>query len=260
MAKKSTKSDRQAVIDDIRKKQKSAERRRGYTIVAVCSLVALLLVGYAWIDGGLPGSPKWFEKRQWDQKAIDEIGQPAAEVCKDITTHAADGNQQHVPQGQSVDYSTAPPAYGPHWNVAGVAPAPMGNKYYAPGERPELEALVHNLEHGYNIVWYDEDLAADDEKLAELEAITRKFPGTENFRNKIIVAPWTEADETGEKFPEDADIVLTHWSIGGTGGPGIEDPTKQVGVFQECSDVSGEAIADMMMKYPYTDSPEPNAM
>ena len=36
MAKKSSKSDRQAVIDEIRKKQKGAEKRRGFAIVGVC--------------------------------------------------------------------------------------------------------------------------------------------------------------------------------------------------------------------------------
>lgn len=260
MAKKPAKSDRRAVIDEIRKQQRGSERRRGYAIVAVCSLLALLIVGYAWIDGGLPGSPQWFEQRKWDQKALTEIGRPAADACDEIATQPADGNQNHVNMGEPVDYTTAPPAFGPHWNVAGVAPAPMTNKFYSPGERPELEALVHNLEHGYNIVWYDQTIAEDDEKMAELRAIARKFPGTENYRHKLIVAPWTETDETGESFPEGKHVAITHWSIGGSGGEGLEDATKQVGVFQYCEDVSGEAVRDYMVKYPYTDSPEPNVM
>ena len=41
MAKKSPKSDRQAVIDEIRKKQKGADKRRGFAIVGVCALVAV---------------------------------------------------------------------------------------------------------------------------------------------------------------------------------------------------------------------------
>ena len=40
MAKKPAKSDRQAVIDQIRKKQKSAEQRRGFAIVGVCVVIA----------------------------------------------------------------------------------------------------------------------------------------------------------------------------------------------------------------------------
>ena len=37
MAKKPAKTDRQAVIDEIRKKQKSADQRRGFVIVGVCA-------------------------------------------------------------------------------------------------------------------------------------------------------------------------------------------------------------------------------
>ena len=260
MAKKPAKSDRRAVIDEIRKKQKGAERRRGYAIVGVCATIALLIVGAAWYASDLPGTPAWFEQRKWDRLDLASIGQPAKDVCQDVTTKPADGNQDHVDAGTKVDYTTAPPAFGPHWNIQGVAPAPMSNKFYAPGERPELEALVHNLEHGYTIVWYDETIAADEDKLTELRGIARKFPGTENFRYKVIVAPWTKADETGESFPKDEHIAFTHWSVGGAGGAGTQDATKQVGVFQYCSDVSGEALKDFMTKYPYTDSPEPNAM
>ncbi len=52
-------------------------------------------------------------------------------------------------------------------------------------------------------------------------------------------------------------IAITHWS---QGGAGITDVSKQVGVFQYCSSVSGAALKDFMTKYPYLDSPEPNAM
>ena len=44
MAKKSAKSDRQAVIEEIRKKQKGAERRRGFAILGVCVLIALIIL------------------------------------------------------------------------------------------------------------------------------------------------------------------------------------------------------------------------
>ena len=48
---------------------------------------------------------------------------------------------------------------------------------------------------------------------------------------------------------------MTHWSVGGEdAGEGA-----QVGVWQYCSEVSGEALEDFMLEYPYTDSPEPNA-
>ena len=49
---------------------------------------------------------------------------------------------------------------------------------------------------------------------------------------------------------------LTHWSMGGTHG----NPDEQTGIWQYCAKPSGEAVADFMDAYPYTDSPEPGAM
>ena len=126
------------------------------------------------------------------------------------------------------------------------------------GDRPELEVLVHNLEHGYTIVWYDETIADDDEAMTELEAVGKKFPGTTNLRYKFYAAPWTDDDvkEIGA-FPKGQHIAFTHWSARGAGET---DPAKQQGVWQYCSEFSGEALDDFMIEYPYFDSPEPNAM
>ena len=63
-------------------------------------------------------------------------------------------------------------------------------------------------------------------------------------------------DEDGKAFPDGQHVAFTHWSVGGAGaGP---TPAKQVGVWQYCSAVSGAALNDFMLKYPYTDSPEPD--
>ena len=250
MAKKPAKSDRQAVIDKIRKQQKGSERRRGLMIVGVCATIALLIVGAA----AYQPIKDWYDLRKFENVDLAQIGAPAS-ACQKVTTEKAVGNQQHVPTGQHVDYTTAPPAFGPHWNEAGVAPAPMERKLYT-DDRPELESLVHNLEHGYTILWYDETIADDGSAMNELEAISEKLAGTSNFRTKFIAAPWTSSDENGKKFPSGEHVALTHWSAGGTGET---DAKKQVGVFQYCSTVSGAALNDFMLEYPYLDSPEPTA-
>jgi hypothetical protein len=248
---KPAKTDRKAVIEQMRKQQKGAERRRGAVIVAVCVLVALVIVGAAAV-------PILLDKRndsKLDKVALGDLGAPAS-ACQDIETKKADGNQNHVPVGTPVDYTTAPPAFGPHWNEAGVAPAPFARKFYTAKDRPELEALVHNLEHGYAILWYDETIADDADAMDDIEAIARKF-GDTNFRDKFIAAPWLSTDEDGKKFPDGQHVALTHWSVGGTGET---DASKQVGVFQYCSAPSGAAVEAFMKEYPYTDTPEPNAM
>jgi hypothetical protein len=251
VAKKPAQSDRQAVIEQIRKKQRGDERRRGLVIVGFCAGLAVLIL----LAAIFPIAKDWWDQRQYSSKALTEIGAPAS-TCQDVTTKKATGNQQHVPTGQPVDYTTAPPAFGPHWNQPGVAPAPMERKLYT-DDRPPLEALVHNLEHGYTILWYDKTIADDSTKMDELQGIADKFAGTTNFRDKFIIAPWTSSDENGKTFPSGQHVAFTHWSAGGAGGT---DPSKQVGVFQYCSDVSGAALDAFVKKYPYTDSPEPSAM
>ncbi|WP_193604535.1 DUF3105 domain-containing protein [Nocardioides dongkuii] len=247
---KSAKSDRQAVIDDIRKKQKGAEKRRGFAIVGACLLVALLIVGAAaW--GPIKDS---LDAGEYDDVPLADIGAPAS-VCADPVTESAEGSGDHVDEAQQVTYDHSPPAFGAHWNALG-SPAPFERKFYTAEDRPELESLVHNSEHGYNIVWYDETIADDDEAVDHLRAFAAKFEGTSNYRSKFIVAPWTKDDDKahGGEFPEGQHVAMTHWSVGGAGET---DPTKQVGVWQYCSEPSGEALEEFVKTYPYTDSPEP---
>ncbi|QIG44043.1 DUF3105 domain-containing protein [Nocardioides anomalus] len=252
MAKKSSKSDRQAVIDELRRKQKGAERRRGFAIVGVCALVALLIV----VAAAYRPVKNWYDLRKFKDIAIDSIGAPASD-CRKVETKPADGNQDHKPTGTQITYTTAPPAFGPHWNEANVAPAPFNRKFYTEKDRPELEALVHNLEHGYTILWYDQSIADDSGQLNVIDGIADKFRSdSTNFRYKFIAAPWTADDEKESgKFPDGMHVALSHWSA-----KGGDSKDQQVGVFQYCSEPSGAALKQFMLDYPYTDAPEPDAM
>lgn len=252
MAKKPAKSDRQAVIEEIRRKQKGAERRRGFAILGVCLTIALVIV----LAAAYRPVKNWWDLRKFEDLALAEIGEPAS-ACDDIITKKADGNATHVDQGVQVEYDDAPPAFGSHWNVAGIAPAPLNRKFYTRSDRPELEALVHNLEHGYTILWYDETAAEDGNTMSVVEAIADKFRSDpDNLRSKFIAAPWTSDDAEGKEFPEGMNIAISHWSAGGSGET---EPANQLGAWQYCSEPSGEALETFMIEYPYTDSPEPEA-
>ena len=247
---KPAKTDRQAVIEQIRSKQKGAEKRRGLAIVGVCVVIALLIIGAA----AYQPLKQWWGLRQFEKVDLSGIGAPAS-ACDDVITKKATGNQDHVPSGTPVTYDDAPPAFGPHWNEAGVAPAPMDRKLYTTSDRPELGELVHNLEHGFTILWYDKTIADSSEKMSELRGIASKLQGTTNLRDKFKAVPWTSED--GKAFPKGQQVAFTHWSVGGAGET---DPSKQVGVWQYCSDISGAALDTFMKDYPYMDSPEPNAV
>ena len=239
---KPAKTERQKVIDDIRSKQKGAERRRGFMIVGVCSVIALIIVGAAAYG---PIKDAW-ELRQFRGLGLDKIGAPAS-ACQDVETKTAEGSGDHVEPGTPVPYTDAPPAFGTHYNVWDT----IGRKLYTADDRPDLGELVHNLEHGYTLLWYDETIADDDEAMQELRAIASKFDSDDdNYRNKFKVVPWLESD--GKPFPDDQHVALTHWSVSGG-----ENDDQQEGVWQYCSSVSGAALQQYMEDYPYTDSPEP---
>lgn len=247
---KQAKTDRQKVIDDIRRKEKRASKRQGTIILTVCIAIAVLIIGAV----AFPVLKSKWDQREYNSQALSDIGAPASS-CQPIETKHATGNQQHVPEDTPVDYPDSPPAFGAHWNTLD-APASMARKVWTKDDRPPLEALVHNLEHGFTIVWYDETIADDQDAMDELRGVGKKFPGISDMRHKFYAAPWTSDD--GDPFPDGQHIALTHWSIGGVGNDPQSD--KQVGVWQYCKEFSGEALQDFMIKYPYFDSPEPNAM
>jgi hypothetical protein len=189
------------------------------------------------------------EEAKYSDVPLAEIGKPAS-VCKKVETRDATGVSNHVEEPQEVEYEESPPAFGPHWNNLG-APAPFEDKFYDEQDRPAVEALVHNLEHGYTILWYDQSIADDSVKVGQIRAIAKKFDESGdnmNFRNKFIAAPWEKSDDDGDnKFPAGQHVAFTHWA---------GNSEASTGVWQYCTDVSGAALETFMDDYPYTDSPE----
>ncbi|MEI2714782.1 MAG: DUF3105 domain-containing protein [Nocardioides sp.] len=243
---KSERTERQARVEKMLNQQRSAERSRGMMIVGACMLVGLLIIGAA----AYKPIMERLDARQHRDTALEDLGAPAS-ACQKITTKEATGNQEHVEPGTPLDLKDAPPAFGTHYNVW----EPMDKKLYTKGDRPEVGRLIHNLEHGYTLVWYDKTAAGDPEMMSVIRGMADKFGGTTNLRHKFIAVPWLKSD--GKAFPKGQHIAYTHWSVGGTGS----DATgKQVGVWQYCSSPSGAALQDFMIKYPYMDSPEPTVV
>jgi hypothetical protein len=245
VAKASKDKDRRAVVEQMRREQQRAEKRRTTAIVGACVVVGLVIIGL----GAYPVIKDSMTQNELDGRDLSALGVPAAQAgCTDVMAKPATGSADHRPEGTDLPYTDSPPATGPHYPTW----APIARKFYAPQDRPDVGYLVHNLEHGYNIMWYDETVADNEEQLAAVEAIANKFPGTD-LENKFIAAPWTAED--GEPFPDGAHVALTHWSMGGTNG----NAEGQQGITQYCDAPSGEVVAQFVEDYPYTDSPEPGA-
>lgn len=241
MAKKNPKNlERRALVEKMRQDQARKERTRSMAILGVCILIVVGLIGTA-------GYKAWQDNR--DQKAlqgtpVDELGvSEAAASCDPIKTTETDKNQSHI-DDQPLSYADAPPSYGPHRSAA----VPFGRAFYT-DDRPDVANLVHNLEHGYTIAWYDDTAAADPAAMEALETIADKYARSD--QNRFIAAPWTSAD--GGEFPEGKHIALTRWTAD-PAAPGDEE--KQKGNWMYCGDVSGAAISTFVDNWGYNESPE----
>jgi len=242
MAKSSKDRDRRAVVEQMRREQQRAERRRTIAVISVCVVVALVIIGLAAVP--------LLKQSKVAAGPLGELGaSTSAAGCKDLVKKKATGNQEHKQEGTLIKYADAPPAFGPHY----PAPAPFARKFYTADDRPKVEYLVHNLEHGYTLMWYDDTIAKDSKQLAIVKAIAEKFKGTK-LTDKFIALPWTSKD--GKSFPSGTHVALTHWSAGGD----ASDVSKQQGIWQYCGKVSGQTVKTFTKDYPYSDSPEPQAM
>jgi hypothetical protein len=238
MTKKNERDSRRAVAEQMRKAQARKERQRSLLILGSCVLVVLALLGSAIYV---------YAKDQAAERAA--AGTPLAELgvateqasCDPVKTEPATGSNEHLAGGTKIPYEQAPPASGPHW--ANFLQGAEIRSFYTREDRPEVERLVHSLEHGHTILWYDETVKPGTDAYQTVQAISDKFDEGEKF----IAAPWNKSD--GGSFPSGKHVTLTHW----TGQP------DQKGVTQYCAAPSGAALEKFMEKYPASDAPEPEA-
>lgn len=101
------------------------------------------------------------------------------------------------PEGQR-PYSSTPGTSGPHWDPSGLA---NWGVYTTP--QPE-EQLIHNLEHGGIVIWYDAE-AVDAEGIDSLaQYVRRQNAAGVGGRYKFILTPWGG--------PEiEAPVAVTAW-------------------------------------------------
>ncbi len=242
-------ADRRARLSEIQKQQKGRERRTLLMIVAGCTALVVLLgavITYGVVDG---------KRKAEDNKpenAVMSIGVPAASAsCDAVTTDAATGNSQHVGPGtdhadvKKVPYTTVPPSSGSHF----VSPVVDGRGYYTAADVPPVETLVHNLEHGYTVLWYLP--AAGTAKADQLKQLAEVGGKLSASAGKFVVAPWEVAYGA---FPAGKSYALSHWSATPDASGKV---TSQAGHRQLCGDLSGEVVKDFVATYPKTDAPEP---
>lgn len=243
---KPKKDDRRAVVEQMRREQQRKERRQGFLIVGSAVLVGAVILGFA-------GWQIWKAGEDGGSSNLASLGVAAGDAgCQDVKVEdAVEGASDHRDEGEKILYDAAPPAAGPHWGQFLLTN--QIRPFWTTDDRPPVERLVHSLEHGHTILWYDETIAEDDEALEQVEDVAEAAAKNEDAEGKFMAAPWTGDD--GEAFPEGTHLALTHWSVGGDGDPSGD----QQGVWQYCEQVSGEVVEDFVAEYPRSDAPEPNA-
>ncbi len=144
-------------------------------------LVGVVLIGLVLLMGGTP-NPN------------DGATQP-----DDGQTHFEDGISCRTPDAPcgADPYSSLPATSGPHWNT----PAAWG-AYSTPQNESQL---IHNLEHGGVVIWYDAE-ALDAAQVTELTSyVEGQVASGISGRFKFIASPWAGSEPLGGA------VAVTSW-------------------------------------------------
>ncbi len=147
--------------------QARSDKRRTILIVAGSIIVGLGIIAVPAV--------KLIQDSKTKDTSISELGAAAsAASCDAVIDDKASGTQDHKPDGTVIQYPVSPPSSGPHYQVW----AQFGKTFYGEGDRPPVPNLVHNLEHGYTILWYNEATMKNQEQVDLIEKIAKaKLPG-----------------------------------------------------------------------------------
>src|SRR3954470_5288891 len=200
--------DRRQRLDELRRQQRAAERRKNFIFTGSAIFIALALIAGAVIPTYLHDRSKKRKAAEAlkKQRQVIQLAPTAAEKaagCLGVHQDPLSAAAEHVTT--AVDYSTEkngdtaggtppiPPSGGKH------NPISLGDKtrFYPLADKPRPERAVHNLEHGYVVAWYDAKLPAADVKT--LQTLATTLP-------RFLVVGWSAGD-----LPADKHLVLTSW-------------------------------------------------
>lgn len=173
-------------IDRRRVEQHRSEGEQSKAVLyGAAAIVVLLLAGAVYVTvfaGGGGDGATGLETEPLPDRGDDAL-------LQDVQEFPSEG-RNHVATGTEVDYDTSPPTSGPHygsWTDPG---------YYT--EQPAAGHLVHSLEHGYVVIYYDPAAITP-----EAEESLRAFADAHDQRWQAVIVVPSETIETP--------YVLTAW-------------------------------------------------
>ena len=115
------------------------------------------------------------------------VGAPAGQKIADM-------GREHLKSGERFTaYNSTPPTSGPH------DPVPVAWGVYDSAQ-PD-ERLVHSLEHGGVVIYYN---GISDDDLAKLKSLRSRYPRDQFNQVKVVITPYTRIGQ--------GEIALTAWS------------------------------------------------
>lgn len=150
-------------LEAARQARRRKEKMRSRLYAGGAAILVLAIIGYVVND-------KLSERRA--EERLDAI-LTAGDCTVDERTDAG-GEGTHIP---NPTYEVNPPAGGAH------TPEAASEGVYDPGEAPADGPLVHALEHGFIVIWYDPTISAAD--LERLEDIAED----EDYSNATLLVP-----------------------------------------------------------------------
>lgn len=174
---------------DRRRVQQAGLNQGGRTTqltIAAGVVIVLMGVGYFVFFTGNGVDPSGIEAEPLPDRGNDTL-------LRNVTTYD-NLSRNHVETGATIEYPFEPPVGGRHWPATEVRDA----GFYE--ETQPYEALVHNLEHGHVVIYYDENALSDD-----AENSLREFAAahTGDFTSVVVVP--NPKDDPKSSF------VLTAW-------------------------------------------------
>ncbi|MFN2586684.1 MAG: DUF3105 domain-containing protein [Actinomycetota bacterium] len=157
------KQQRRAAEEERRRQQQRAARKRNLVTLLIAAVIAALVVVLV------------MQNRESTDVAAQGVDERQA-GCTAIEEHSEEG-AQHVEV--EPDYQTNPPTSGDHLQT----PAQSG--FF--DEPVRAGALVHNMEHGQVVFWYDPD--APQETIDLIEAVVEQEPIA------TLAVPWEDPEE-----------------------------------------------------------------
>lgn len=182
-AKKRAAKDQRARLDELKRRQKAAERRRTALTILSGLVIGALLIGVVVF-------------LRWNPTRAGYVADPSAEAkkagCTGVRNDSSAGRQA---VSTTVSYPDRPPSSGRY----NPDPLPEQPSFIERSLRLPLvtERAVASLSRGFVVGWYDPALpAADVAKLKTASSTVSRF----------LAVPWT-----GRPLPDQRPFVLTAW-------------------------------------------------